>query len=264
MFLIGTSGFSYDDWKGHFYPPKMGKARFLTHYAEHFDACEINATYYAPPTTRMVQGLLRKSGGKVTFSVKANRRMTHELDADHGFFRDFRGALEPMAAEGRLGAVLAQFPQSLKPDLRGKGVVEKIHDELGALPLVFEFRHARWADDRVFAWMRDRDIGLCCVDEPPLRGLFPPLVRVTSRRIAYVRFHGRNMEKWHDHQEAYERYDYLYSESELREWVPRIRSLAEEAEKVFIFYNNHYKAQAARNATQMKEMLEDEGDIPGR
>jgi uncharacterized protein YecE (DUF72 family) len=257
MLFIGTSGFSYDDWKGHFYPEKMAKAGFLSHYAEHFDACEINATYYAPPTLKMIEGLLRKSGGKVTFSIKANRRMTHELDADDSFFRDFRSALAPMDGAGRLGAVLAQFPQSLKPDLRGKKAVERIHEKLGELPLVFEFRHARWADDRVFGWMRDRDIGLCCVDEPPFRGLFPPLVRITSRRVAYVRFHGRNKDRWYDHKEAYERYDYLYSEAELREWVPKIRRLAEEADRVFIFYNNHFKAQAVENAMQMKEMLEE-------
>jgi uncharacterized protein YecE (DUF72 family) len=75
--------------------------------------------------------------------------------------------------------------------------------------------------------------------------------------VAYVRFHGRNKDRWYDHKEAYERYDYLYSEAELREWVPKIRRLAEEADRVFIFYNNHFKAQAVENAMQMKEMLEE-------
>lgn len=256
VILIGTSGFSYEDWKGPFYPPKMGKARFLEYYAGHFSACEINATYYAPPTARMTEGLLRKSGGRVTFSVKANRRMTHELDADAQAFRDFRDALKPLADAGKLGAVLAQFPQSFKPDVRGKETVEKIFGELGGLPLVFEFRHARWAHERVFAWLEERDIGLCCVDEPPLPGLFPPLVRVTSRRLAYLRFHGRNAAKWHEHEEAYERYDYLYTQDELEAWVPRIRKMADGAQQVLVFYNNHFRAQAVTNARQMAALLE--------
>lgn len=256
MIFIGTSGFSYDDWKGHFYPAKMGKTGFFEYYSSYFEACEINSTYYSSPTLKMVEGLLRKSGRRVTFSIKANRRMTHDYDADDEFFRNFKGALKPMIEAGKLGAVLAQFPQSLKPDLRGKNVVEKVFEELGELPLVFEFRHARWADDRVFNWMQKRDIGLCCVDEPPIKGLFPPVVRVTSRKTAYLRFHGRNVKKWYDHKEAYERYDYLYSEDELRSWLPKIRQLAKEAENVLIFYNNHFQAKAAENAMQMKTLLE--------
>jgi uncharacterized protein YecE (DUF72 family) len=256
MIAVGTSGFSYEDWKGHFYPPKMGKTSFLEYYSNYFDACEINATYYSPPTTRMTEGLLRKSRGRVTFSIKANRRMTHEQDADDAFFSGFVEALRPIEEAGRLGAVLAQFPQSLKPDRHGKDVVERIYEGLRGLPLVFEFRHARWAHKRVFDWMSGRDIGLCCVDEPPIRGLFPPIVKVTSRKIAYLRFHGRNAQKWHEHEQAYERYDYLYSESELREWLPKIGRLADEAEKVFVFYNNHFQAKAVENAMQLKALLQ--------
>ena len=256
MIFTGTSGFSYDDWKGHFYPAKMGKAKFLAYYSNYFTACEINSTYYAPPSRRMIEGLLRKSEGKVTFCMKANRRMTHQLDADAAFYSGFRDALEPMVREEKLGAVLAQFPQSCRPDRRGKDAVERIHGELGELPLVFEFRQAKWADDRVFTWMSERNIGLCCVDEPRIKGLFPPVVRASSKDVAYLRFHGRNAEKWHNHKEAYERYNYLYSEDEIKQWVPRIKKLEQETGKVFVFYNNHYKAKAVQNALQLKVLLE--------
>ncbi|MFH1438211.1 MAG: DUF72 domain-containing protein [Pseudomonadota bacterium] len=256
MIFTGTSGFSYDDWKGHFYPASMGKAKFLAYYSNTFTACEINSTYYAPASRRMTEGLLRKSEGRVTFCMKANRRMTHQLDADAAFYSGFRDALDPMVREKKLGAVLAQFPQSCRPDRRGKDAVERIHGELGELPLVFEFRQEKWADDRVFKWMSGRNIGLCCVDEPRIRGLFPPVVRVTSKDIAYLRFHGRNAEKWHNHKEAYERYDYLYSEEEIKQWVPKIKKLQQEAGSVFVFYNNHYKAKAVQNALQLKVLLE--------
>ncbi len=255
MILIGTSGFSYDDWKNHFYPPTTDKARFLEYYSGYFDTCEINSTYYSLPTFRMTEGLLRKSGGKVTFCIKANRRMTHEQDADRDFFRSFAEALKPLVAAEKLGAILAQFPQSLKPDERGKSVVEKIYEGFAGLPIVFEFRQARWAQETVFEWMQERDIGLCCVDEPRLGSLFPPIVKVTSKKIAYLRFHGRNAQKWYEHEQAYERYDYLYTEDELREWVPKILTMERKAEKVFVYYNNHFQAKAVENALQLKALL---------
>ncbi|NUQ01022.1 MAG: DUF72 domain-containing protein, partial [Armatimonadetes bacterium] len=95
----------------------------------------------------------------------------------------------------------------------------------------------------------------CCVDEPQLRGLMPP-VCVATASPAYVRFHGRNARQWYDHEFAWQRYDYLYTEEELRPWIARIRELATEAEEVCVVFNNHYDGQAPTNAAQLRLMLE--------
>lgn len=263
MLHIGTSGYSYDDWKGPFYPGDLPKNRFLEFYAQRFDTVEINSTYYAPPSARMTGGLVRRSSGRVTFAVKANRRMTHERDADDGFYAGFCSALAPLEEAHVLGAVLAQFPQSLKPDRGGREAVERVRQGLEGLPLVFEFRDASWADPRVFAWMRDNGVGLCCVDVPPIPSLFPPVAEVTSG-LAYLRCHGRNAARWYEHEEAYERYDYRYSDGETREIASSVRKLEKLAlshvegasGNVFVFYNNHFRAKAVDGAERLKRELE--------
>jgi uncharacterized protein YecE (DUF72 family) len=98
-------------------------------------------------------------------------------------------------------------------------------------------------------------MGFCCVDEPRLRNLMPPVAEVTSN-VGYVRFHGRNAAKWWRHEHAYERYDYTYSPEELSEWVPRIKDLDAGAEKTFVFANNHWQAQAVNTIRQLRLLLD--------
>ena len=88
--------------------------------------------------------------------------------------------------------------------------------------------------------MRQNNLGYCCVDEPHMKGLIPPIA-VATAPIAYVRFHGRNAKKWWQHDEAYERYDYEYKPEELQEWVPKIEKLDQTAHNTFVFTNNHYR-----------------------
>jgi uncharacterized protein YecE (DUF72 family) len=92
------------------------------------------------------------------------------------------------------------------------------------------------------------------VDEPNLRGLFPRVSLVTSG-VGYLRFHGRNAPKWWSHKEAWERYDYLYTDEEMKSWIPKIRAMEEEAADTYVLYNNCHRGQAAVNAVRMKELL---------
>ncbi|MCK5654282.1 MAG: DUF72 domain-containing protein, partial [Dehalococcoidia bacterium] len=107
----------------------------------------------------------------------------------------------------------------------------------------------------VFGWLRRYELGYCCVDEPPLPNLIPPIAEATSK-IAYVRFHGRNKEKWWQHEHAYQRYDYSYSPEELEEWLPKIRHLDQTAERTFVFANNHWRGQAVSTIRQLRMMLD--------
>jgi uncharacterized protein YecE (DUF72 family) len=132
--------------------------------------------------------------------------------------------------------------------------LEKLKARLHPFPIVVEFRHAAWAREETFRFLQDQELGFCAVDEPRLKGLFPAIVRATAA-VAYVRFHGRNAARWWKHEKASQRYDYLYRREELEEWVPKIRALDREAEKTFVFTNNHFESKAAVNARMLMEML---------
>jgi uncharacterized protein YecE (DUF72 family) len=251
---IGTSGFQYDDWRGVLYPQDVPKKGFLEVYAREFDCVELNYTYYAMPGARTIAGLVRRTPAGFGFAVKLHGSMTHQRDAGEEAYAAFREALVPALEGGRLIAVLAQFPQSLWPDADARTHLEKVRRLLAGLPLVFEFRNRRWIRDEIRRWLRSLEVGFCCVDQPELPSLVPPVLWVTSP-LAYVRFHGRNAEKWYEHEAAAERYDYRYSTPELAEWAERSTRLAEKAEDVAVFFNNHFRGNAVHNARELRGLL---------
>ncbi|MCL6650106.1 MAG: DUF72 domain-containing protein, partial [Chloroflexi bacterium] len=186
------------------------------------------------------------------------RELTHRRDLTgaelSSLAERFRTALAPLVESGKLACILAQFPWSFKATSENTEFLAALREVFPGLHLVVEFRNAEWVREEIFAFLRDFELGFCCVDEPRLPGLFPPIARATSA-IGYVRFHGRNAAKWWRHAEAWERYDYLYSQTELGEWVPRIRALARETESTLVLMNNCHAGHAARNALQLRRML---------
>jgi len=119
---------------------------------------------------------------------------------------------------------------------------------------VVEFRNRGWAQQETLDMLTEHNLGYCCVDEPALRGLMPRLGVATSE-TGYVRFHGRNAEQWWEHEEAWQRYDYLYSEEELREWVGKVEAITERTHRTYVFFNNHYQGKAALNASLFDQLL---------
>ena len=254
MILIGTSGFSYADWVGPFYPETLPKQEWLAYYSQHFRACELNFSYYRVPTAKSLAQMAEQSGGNVEFVVKANQEMTHVREENAPVFKAFQAALQPLAERRVLGGVLAQFPFSFHCNQANVEYLKRFQAQMGDIPVVVEFRNRQWLKEATFTLLRDLGCGFCCVDEPPLKGLLPPVAVATSP-LGYVRFHGRNRAKWWEHDDPAERYDYLYPEAELREWLPKIRALEEKTEKVYVFTNNHRKGQAVRNAQQLKALV---------
>ncbi len=248
---LGTSGFSYDDWIGPFYPPGLPKGEWLSYYAAEFDTVELNVSYYRIPTRGMVSGWVEKTPDQFLFSVKAHRSITHDRK-DQGF-EEMLDALEPMTAAGKLGCILAQFPYSFQPTPQNYEYLDLLRKEFPLMPVVIEFRHAAWVQPKTFEFLAGRDLGYCCVDEPRLRGLMPPAVEV-SGPLAYVRFHGRNAAKWWDHEQAWERYDYEYSQPELQEWLPNFQKLR-SAPLTLVYANNHYKGKSVHTQRALKEIL---------
>lgn len=254
--FIGTSGYSYDDWRGYFYPAKTAKNKMLEYYAREFSFTEINSTYYHLPALKTMEQLARRTPPHFVFTVKAYRSLTHErgAGADEDA-RRFIFALSPLTEAGKLGAILLQFPYSFHNREENRRYLVRLRKLLNDVPIAVEFRHQSWSHRAVWELLHSLKAGYVCVDGPALKGL-PGPAAICTASIAYVRFHGRNAQKWWRHEQPYERYDYLYTEEELREWVPGIQKLAGKAEKVFVAFNNHFRGQAVENARQMRNLLE--------
>ena len=208
------------------------------------------------PDARTLGRMLDKSEGPATFILKLTRTITHERAADLAEqLKQFKTALVPWQDANVLGGVLAQFSNSFRPGPESRAYLDRILDGLGPLPTVVEFRHARWICQDTFEHLRAARVGVCCVDEPALKGLLPPLGVVTASP-GYVRFHGRNREAWYDHDQPHERYDYRYSDDELNEWVPRLKKMSARTPDVFVFFNNHFQAKAVSGAKRLRELLQ--------
>jgi len=253
--LIGTSGFSYDDWRGEFYPLGMNNKDFLEFYALHFKILELNFSYYRIPDADQSRQMIEKSGGKLEFVVKAFRQMTHEISDNSltDVLTLFMDGVSPFIEAGRLGTILLQFPQSFHYVPENRIYLKSLIESLLPCPISVEFRQKEWLKDSVYKTLEDLGAGFVCVDEPPLPSLIPPVI-VSTSDWGYIRFHGRNSSDWYG-TDSRTRYDYLYSEEELKAWVPKIRDLAGRTKKLFVFFNNHAKAQAITNAKMLINLL---------
>ncbi len=250
---IGTSGYSFADWVGPFYPAGMKRGALLAHYAQHFDCVEVNATYYRIPPPATLAAMGAKTPAGFVFLVKLHQSMTHARTDDAAIDREFRACLQPLKDAGKYRGLLAQFPYGFKRDDSAKAHLERLRERLGEEPLWVEFRHDSWMHPKLPGWLRERRLGYCAVDEPALRGLVPPVTHLTTD-IGYVRFHGRNERTWWGSAQG-DRYDHEYSEAELTEWLERLRTLAQQAKQTYLFFNNCHAGQAARSAKLMEELL---------
>jgi uncharacterized protein YecE (DUF72 family) len=255
MIYLGTSGYSYADWKDVFYPVHLNRGEWLEFYATEFRTVELNFTYYRIPTVDQMHRYARQTPEGFVFTVKAHQDITHTRKGDPGPFVQFRTAVAALGEEGKLGAVLLQFPHSFRNVKDNVYYLLHCIRQLHRLPLVVEFRNGDWLTQRTLSMLREWEVGFCNVDMPKLPGLVPKTAFVTSP-VAYVRFHGRNAAKWWEHTHAWERYDYMYSAAELEEWMDHLLQMKEQAEKLFVFANNHWQGQAVATARQIRMLLE--------
>jgi uncharacterized protein YecE (DUF72 family) len=230
----------------------MPRWQWLPYYATLFDTVELNVTYYRLPSIKMAKGWVDRTPDGFSFTVKAHRSLTHErkeLD-----FNAFLESVAPLIDAGKLACILAQFPHSFHPSPANFDHLQRVREGFVDLPVVIEFRDSAWVNEGTFEFLKGQDLGFCCVDEPPLRGLMPPETRVTGP-LGYVRFHGRNAEKWWRHEHAWERYDYSYTEGELEEWLPRLQALDSAAPLTLVYANNHYRGQSVDTLKKLERIL---------
>ena len=251
---IGTSGYSFADWRGPFYPAGLRGDGTLEYYSRFFDTVEINASYYRIPPPGAFSEMVRKTDPAFTFFIKLHRSMTHERKGERGFFDELFRAVAPLEDSGRFAGFLAQFPWSFRNTESNSEYLGWLWEKLAGRPLFVEFRHESWIGEKVFGVLAERRIGYCIVDEPQLEGMVPPVLEVTNG-TAYFRFHGRNGEDWWRPRPGSDRYLYNYSDRELSEWAEKTLEVARRAETVYMFFNNCHFGHAPLNARKMKKLL---------
>ncbi len=257
-FWIGPSGWSYPDWHGVVYPERKPRGfKPLAFIARHFNAVEVNSSFYAIPMVRMTASWIPLVPADFRFAFKLTRTFTHEPEPvpDHAAVLAFAEALLPVREAGRLGPLLMQFPWSFRYTAEAVERLRRLADAFADCDRVVEVRHASWAQPDALDLLRQVG-GYCNIDQPRLRNCLGPTEHVFGP-TAYARLHGRNAANWFAANiPTYERYNYLYSEAELREWVGRLNAIAAKATNVYVFANNHYRGQGAANALELRALLE--------
>jgi uncharacterized protein YecE (DUF72 family) len=258
---VGTSGYAYPEWvTAGFYPTGTPSEKMLPLYAQRFSVTELNFTWYQMPKAPAMVRMRERVPEAFGFAVKLTRTLTHEVDP-HGWRGQaarYREGIAPLVQAGQLLAVLVQLPPSFQRRAPQRRYLAELLDELAGLPVAVEFRHSSWATDRVFAELERRRVTLVAVDEPALPGLFPRLDVVTNPDLFYLRFHGRNARGWRSGN-MQQQFDYDYTDAELAEWLPAIETMAAKAKSGILFFNNHVRAQAAKNAEQLAALLTAQG-----
>ena len=281
--LIGTSGYDYPEWKGVFYPEDLKRKDFLSYYATQFNALELNNTFYNMPTAERLMSFYERSEGRLNFSVKANRLLTHEIGADwQTSAENFKTALTPLQEKDSLSSVLFQLPESFHYTKDNRIYLAKLIQEFDGFPVMVEFRHKEWIRESVFEGLEKRKAGIVFCDMPQLKNLPDGTVMGTPfiGSNAYIRLHGRNEGAWYAHAPKAQtsitsthangakatytvgespngsaRYCYDYSDEELAQFVPIIKQAKREGKKVQVYFNNHPDGSGAKNAISLKKMI---------
>lgn len=264
--LIGTSGYDYPEWKGVFYPQDLKHKDFLSYYATQFNALELNSTFYNMPTAERLYSFYQRSEGRIQFSIKANRLLTHETDSTwQTTAEDFKTALIPLEQKGCLSAVLFQMPESFHYTRDNRIYLANLIQKFEGFPVMIEFRHREWIKDSVFEGLEKRNAGIVFCDMPRLKNLPDGTLTKTPfiGNKAYLRLHGRNAGAWYAHATyaagespgGSARYCYDYSENELTQFVPIINAAVREGKKVQVYFNNHPNGSGAKNGLKLKEMI---------
>jgi uncharacterized protein YecE (DUF72 family) len=298
---VGTCSWADEALSKYFYPPGLPAGERLGYYAQHFDTVEVDSTYYRLPAEQMVERWAERTPDAFVMHVKAFGLMTRhpvkleQLPTDlrddaptdekgrvdrpprefrGEVFRRFLEALEPLRSAGKLGGILFQFPSYVVRKEASLNYLRWAREQLGGDEMLVEFRHSSWleedARDGTLRFLEDIAATHVIVDAPRIEGaknVIPTVFALTSPTL-YVRFHGRNASTWNKRGgSAAERFDYLYSQEELREWIKPLRELAGQAENAYAFFNNNASssdgrggrvAQAATNAKALQQLLQAE------
>ena len=295
---IGTSGWNYPSgkgtWNGIFYPPTRRRPKGfdeLAFYAEHFDTVEVNSTFYGQPRPEVTRAWADRTPANFEFSVKLYQKFTHpgmfkarvarglpadardDVSAIDSLARptaadldEFRRGIDPLASSGRLGALLAQFPASFKDATASRDYLADLLRQFAAYPVAVELRHRSWSDaiGDTLALLNTFGAAWVQIDEPKFRFSIRQNYLPNVQGFYYMRLHGRNAGQWWRHGATEDRYDYLYSADELKEFSETAGAAKRLVKKLYLYTNNHFSAKSVANAAMIKQQLGEpiEGEYP--
>lgn len=242
--LIGTSGWSYEHWKGVFYPEDLAKTKWLEYYCQHFKTVELNASFYNLPKRKTfenwrkrVGGACPPAGGDFVFSVKGSRFITHVKklkDCQEPVVRFFEAA---SGVKNSKDIVLWQLPPRLKVN------VEKLKEFIKLLPktwrYAFEFRNETWLCKEVFEMLKRHNMAVVFQDFE-----YWPITEKITADFAYIRLHGKK-----------ELYVSCYTKKELENWAKKIKNWKKKELDVYVYFNNDMRGYAVKNAKQLTELI---------
>lgn len=266
---IGTCSWADEGLIKTWYPRGVSSAAArLGYYAARFDIVEVDSPFYALPAPETAARWAERTPAEFTFHVKASGEMTGHRPADREqAFRDFRTALAPLEASGKLRGVLVQYHPRFVKSGEALLELETLRSRLDPLVPLVEFRHRSWLEEGersdTLSFLERQGLAYVSVDAPDTRAsnVLPRLAAATHP-VAYVRFHGRNAATWNIRSEhSWERFDWYYHAEELAEWVEPLARLAGEAEEVYALFNNNKDDQAPRSAQILRGLL-DEAGVP--
>ena len=288
---IGTAGWNYPSgrgtWNGVFYPARRGRSKNfdeLAYYAEHFDTVEVNSTFYGQPRPEVTSGWAARTPRGFEFAVKLYQKFTHPRMFEERLARslgepsqaaaapeaiealarptaadldEFKLGVDPLARAGKLGPLLAQFPASFKRTGVTQDYLSKLLDTFTGYPVAVELRHSSWSDafGDTLTLLNAFGAAWVQIDEPKFRFSIRQNYLPNVKGFYYMRLHGRNAAKWWRHDKSEDRYDYLYSEEELKEFTETASAARELVKKAYLYTNNHFSAKSVANAAMIKRQL---------
>ncbi len=264
---IGVCSFADEGLLKHWYPRGVStpKGR-LAYYAERFETVEVDSPFYHLPDPAVAGRWAQRTPPEFVFHVKAHKTMTgHEEAEQEQAFAAFRASLEPLELSGKLRSILLQYHPRFVKAAEAKEELARVRALLEPLVPLVEFRHRSWLeeDERAdtLAFLEEHGLAYVSVDAPPTRAsnVLPPVAAATHR-VAYVRFHGRNVKTWNIKAEkSSARFNWMYSPEELAEWVEKLAALADEADEVYAMFNNNRDDFAPRSAVLLRGLLDEAG-----
>ena len=270
--FIGTSGWNYPSgrgtWNGIFYPARDRRGKDfdeLEFYAERFNTVEVNSTFYGQPRANVSRSWVTRTPKGFEFSVKLYQKFTHPVmtrDKTPVSRKDidaFKSGIEPLAAAGRLGALLAQFPARFKDTPDAREYLEWLLRTFREHPVTVELRHKSWSDDAnyVFDLLNAHGAAWTQIDEPKFRFSIRQDLLPNVKTFYYLRLHGRNAQQWWAHGTSEDRYNYFYTEDELKPLAESVKKARAQVKKAYAYLNNHFAAQSVADATVLRHLLDE-------
>jgi uncharacterized protein YecE (DUF72 family) len=286
--MVGTSSWADPGFVKEWYPPKLAARERLPWYAEHFEAVELNSSFYAVPDRNTVHKWVEETPERFVFDVKAHRALSRHAAPLDSLPEDMRDGVEttgrgrvrltpeletalakrlveetaPLAEAGKLGVYLVQLTPAFGPGRHALEELDRLVEAFEPHRVAIELRHRGWVREkrreRTLGWFSEHGVAFVCVDAPPgdeIPIMPSDLDAVTRDDLAYLRLHGRNTEGYLRGRSVAERFAWRYEDEELEEIAGRAVEMAEQAGEVHVAFNNNRGDDAPTAAQRFRALL---------